>query len=99
MDGAHAGHESQIRAVDSILEELGYGDIPRLLVFNKADLLEPEQRTELLAGRDALSISATEGTGIDEMLERIDLLLPPAARIGGGAELPVALLRRERHRA
>ena len=34
-----------------MLEEIGAGEQPRLLVFNKLDLLDDEQRRELLVGR------------------------------------------------
>jgi GTP-binding protein HflX len=80
VDASHPGHESQIKAVEGILGDLGYGDIPRLLVFNKIDLLNDESRVDLLAGRDVLGISSTEGTGIDHLLESVDALLPPRAR-------------------
>src|SRR6185295_9335984 len=51
----------------------GAGDQPRLLVFNKLDLLDPEQRRELLVGnRDAIGISAATGEGIDELRGRIE---------------------------
>src|SRR6059058_3390063 len=34
-------------AVDAVLEEIGAGSAPRLLVFNKVDLLEPDEAGEL----------------------------------------------------
>ena len=36
-----------IAAVDSVLEEIGAGRAPRLLVFNKVDLLDPADAHEL----------------------------------------------------
>ena len=39
--------EAMTRAVDDVLEEIGVGDTPRLLVLNKADLLDEERRREL----------------------------------------------------
>ena len=35
------------RAVEDVLEEIGAGDTPRLLVLNKADVLDEERRREL----------------------------------------------------
>ena len=35
------------RAVEDVLEEIGAGDQPRMLVLNKADLLDDERRHEL----------------------------------------------------
>ncbi len=34
-----------MHAVDEVLEEIGAGEKPRLLVLNKADLLSDEERT------------------------------------------------------
>ncbi|NIW38863.1 MAG: GTPase HflX, partial [Gemmatimonadetes bacterium] len=53
VDLSHPGYEAQIRAVESILEELGYGEIPRLLVFNKIDLLPRDEVSGALAGNKA----------------------------------------------
>ena len=58
VDGSHPRHEAQIKAVDTILKELEYGGIARLLVFNKTDLLDEPARHDLLVGRDAVAISA-----------------------------------------
>jgi GTP-binding protein HflX len=75
VDSSHGGSDAQIEAVEKILAELGYGDIPRLLVFNKIDRVDPDDRAELLAGRDALAISALNGDGVEALLLRIDDLL------------------------
>ena len=77
-----------IAAVDSVLEEIGAGAAPRLLVFNKVDLLKPDEARELAIGQpDAIAISAATGGGLDELrdrieasfeetLQRVELLLP-----------------------
>ncbi len=60
-------------AVDAVLEEIGAGEKPRLLVLNKADLLDQEQRHEVrLAHRDAVLVSAAEGEGLEQLKERIE---------------------------
>jgi GTP-binding protein HflX len=62
-----------IEAVDEVLEEIGAGDTPRLLVYNKVDLLDEEARRDLLVGdMDAVAISASEGEGLDELRDRIE---------------------------
>ena len=62
-----------IQAVDDVLEEIGAGDKPRLLVFNKADLLGPEERREAeLDHPDAALISALRGEGQEQLRERIE---------------------------
>jgi len=60
------------RAVDDVLEEIGAGDKPRILVLNKADRLDDERRRELAFRRaDAALVSAITGEGLDDLRERI----------------------------
>ena len=62
-----------IEAVDAVLEEIGAGDKPRLLVFNKADLLSEEERQETgLDHPEGVLISAHEGAGLEALRERIE---------------------------
>ncbi len=62
-----------MQAVDEVLEEIGAGDKPRLLVFNKVDLLGPDERREgELDHPEAVPISAQEGEGLDDLRERIE---------------------------
>ena len=60
------------RAVDEVLEEIGVGEQPRILVLNKADVLDEERRTELAFRHpEAALVSAISGEGLDELQERI----------------------------
>jgi len=62
-----------LRAVDTVLEEIGAGEQPRILVLNKADLLTPDRREELFFEHpDGTLVSAVTGEGLDELLERIE---------------------------
>ncbi|HWO84088.1 MAG TPA: GTPase HflX [Solirubrobacterales bacterium] len=64
---------AEMQAVDEVLAEIGAGEKPRLLVFNKVDLLSEEERQE--AGLDhpeAVLISAQEGEGLEALHERIE---------------------------
>jgi GTP-binding protein HflX len=64
---------ANMRAVDDVLEEIGAGDKPRLLVFNKVDLLDESGRRETeLDHPEAALISAQEGEGLDALRERIE---------------------------
>ncbi len=87
VDGAHPQYEAHMLAVERILGELGYLGIPRLVVFNKADLVPAEQRAARTTGRDGLWISAKTGQGIGELLRRMDEALPAAARAGAHAQV------------
>jgi GTPase len=62
-----------VEAVDSVLEEIGAGDTPRLLVYNKMDLLSEDERRDLLVGEtDSNAVSAETGEGIGKLRERIE---------------------------
>jgi GTP-binding protein HflX len=71
---------AMMRAVEDTLEEIGAGETPRLLVLNKADLLDELGRTRALNGHrqarsngpGALLVSAATGEGLDALRERID---------------------------
>src|SRR3954452_23881821 len=61
-----------LRAVDDVLEEIGAGAQPRLLVLNKADALDDERRRELTFRHpDGVLVSALTGEGIEALQERI----------------------------
>ncbi len=80
-DLSHAGHPAQIQAVEQILDQLGYEDLPRLLVFNKIDRMSEQDVADRLAAYDdPLAISALRGTGIDSLVARIDRALPRRVR-------------------
>jgi len=76
------------RAVEEVLEEIGAGERPRLLVLNKADAIDDDRREELRFHHpDGILVSALTGEGLDDLGERIerafretlrsvDLLLP-----------------------
>ncbi len=76
---ASDGHLDEHRAtVQTVLDELGAGDKPRLLAFNKADLLEPAARdgngsSPAIAGR--VVVSALTGFGMDTLRAEIAALL------------------------
>ncbi|HSI79989.1 MAG TPA: GTPase HflX [Solirubrobacterales bacterium] len=70
-----------IAAVDSVLEEIGAGASPRLLVYNKLDLVDDDERRDLLiANPDAIGISATSGEGLEALRERIELAFEETLR-------------------
>jgi GTP-binding protein HflX len=63
---------ADMRAVDEVLEEIGAGGKPRLLVLNKADLLSEEERSEaLMEHPDNVLVSALDGDGLDRLREAI----------------------------
>jgi GTPase len=69
--------------VERVLKELGTEDKPRLRVMNKIDLLSSEQHASLRNDEVTVSVSAAQGTGMTQLLERIDKMLveDPLSRI------------------
>ena len=64
---------ADMRAVDAVLEEIGAGEKPRLLVLNKADLLDADAREETgIEHPEATLVSAVEGEGLGELREAIE---------------------------
>jgi len=60
------------RAVEDVLEGIGIGEQPRLLVLNKADALDDELRRELAFRHpDAVLVSALTGEGLDVLGELV----------------------------
>ena len=61
-----------MRAVEDVLEEIGAGDQPRLLVLNKADALGPEEREAVqFRHPEGILVSALTGEGLPELSDRI----------------------------
>jgi GTP-binding protein HflX len=64
--------EDTVRAVNTVLDEIGADELPLEIVLNKADLVD-RLRLRRLANRfpDALQISARSGEGLDALRARI----------------------------
>ncbi|MFM8532881.1 MAG: GTPase [Acidimicrobiia bacterium] len=72
IDAANPERERHLAAVLRVLEEVGAIEVPRVEVYNKIDMISPdEQRRVQEADPSALLISAHRGTGITELLESV----------------------------
>ena len=72
VDASSPQFEAQISAVEDVLGQIGAQKVSRVLVFNKVDLLTPEELSALTARHaDAVFVSAQERTGIDQLISRI----------------------------
>lgn len=60
-------------AVDAILEELQLGEVPRLVVLNKADDTPKPMLSALRRVTEGVIVSATQGTGLYELMEAIEM--------------------------
>jgi GTP-binding protein HflX len=78
VDAADPHFEEHRTTVQTVLDELGAGDKPRLVAFNKADLIDHSARNGALpapAIAGSVFVSALTGYGIDTLRAEIAALL------------------------
>ena len=75
VDASSAQIEDHIASVHKILAELNLSGIPRLLVFNKSDLLSKESIENMRMGFDAIFISALDRHTLLPLTRRIAEML------------------------
>ncbi len=77
VDMANPVYEQQIEVIEKVLEEIGAGNIPSILVPNKIDVATslPIKQLERRAVQGVCPISAVTGTGIERLLDRIGTVL------------------------
>ncbi len=72
VDAADADPDGQIAAVRTVLDEIGAGEVPELIVFNKTDITEPGVVDRLVATHDgSVAVSALTGEGIEALRSEI----------------------------
>ncbi|HET8679362.1 MAG TPA: GTPase HflX [bacterium] len=77
IDASHPGWRAQAKVVRGVLKDIGAGDHPVVMAFNKADLLGPEQIRGLVDEHsDDVVISAERRVGLDALLRTIAQRLP-----------------------
>ena len=75
VDAASSQMENHTASVERILEELSLSQIPRLLVFNKADLLSETELANLRLTPGAVTVSALKRKSLVALVERIGEML------------------------
>src|SRR2546423_704820 len=81
IDAANPRWQQQLASVDRILGELDFARIPRLVVFNKADLVDADMLEAMMrqAGCDdarrCLAVSATDARTLRPMLQQAGEIL------------------------
>ncbi len=79
VDASNPDHLEQMGSVLSVLQDIGAGDVPQILVFNKLDAMAPENiprqtlDTMELQGQsvDRIFVSARDGTGVPVLREHL----------------------------
>ena len=75
IDAADPNREEHIAVVDRLISKLAKPETPVLQVYNKADLIYPE---ELPHGENIVPISAKKGMNMDGLLQSIEKALAHA---------------------
>ena len=91
VDITHPDAEEQYAAVEHTLEELGLADKPRIVAFNKIDLLPSADQDRPAIGEiedalrrehpEALLISAARGWNLDALMEAIEARLAESTAV------------------
>jgi GTP-binding protein HflX len=73
IDAADPQREDRIAQVDAVLQEIGAGDLPQVLVYNKIDRIDgaAERHEQPNDVRERVWISARDGRGIELLREAI----------------------------
>jgi GTP-binding protein HflX len=72
IDAATQERARHIAAVRRVLEEVGATEVPAIDVYNKVDIIGPDERRRLQTADPAAAlIAATTGEGVDELLQMI----------------------------
>lgn len=102
VDASDSEADRHMETTERVLHEIGAGEVPRILVLNKIDLVPQEHFLVAWRARhpDAVLTSAKSGEGLIELLEAIERGLTAAAplvdlRVPDAEYSLVALLHRE----
>ena len=78
VDGSHPDPFSQIDAVNEVLADIeGVGNIPVVIAFNKADMMDGAARERIAAlAPEAHIVSAATGEGIEALRTQVESMLP-----------------------
>lgn len=71
LDSSDPYYLDHKRVTEDTLRELNAGDIPRIYVMNKVDMISDRTDTTVIAAPDKAYISTLTGEGIDELLDKI----------------------------
>ncbi len=71
MDSSDPHHEMHRKVTEDTLRDLDVAGIPRIYVYNKADLRDRELTVGNVPESDKVYISARTGYGMDDLLERL----------------------------
>jgi GTPase len=75
VDASDANLERKMDAVNRVLTDLDLNSIPRLVVMNKADMVEPSVLEGLCRRHEAVAVSALKRDGLDPLMQKAEMHL------------------------
>ncbi|MFT5358423.1 MAG: GTP-binding protein HflX [Polyangiales bacterium] len=75
VDGSDPQHEEHIRTTEELLLQLGLEAMPRIVVYNKTDQLDPRRAAMMAHAHDGVAISALERQSLQPLVRRLDRML------------------------
>lgn len=83
VDLGSPSFEARMATVEKLLDEIGLASIPRILVFNKADLVDRTIARNLARRFDAVLTSAVDPATLNGLLKELETRLWPEAAMEG----------------
>lgn len=93
VDASSPHAAEHVSHVQSVLNEIEAGVTPQLLVLNKADALEEDAaavQRRLAGALPSVVISARDGAGLEDLLAKVDRMLPDDPLSEGHYRFPLA---------
>jgi GTP-binding protein HflX len=72
MDSSDPNHKAHRKVTEDTLNDLGTEGIPRIYVYNKSDLRDPDMTVKNVPGSESVYISAKSGYGIQELMDMLE---------------------------
>jgi GTP-binding protein HflX len=92
IDCSNPAFETQMKAVENLLEKLGLNLIPMVRVINKKDLMDPETVENICVSYDGIAVSAKDSKSFPPLIKRMEdeILTAISMRIAEESEPQVA---------
>ena len=77
VDGSDPRHMDHVETTESLLAELELDRLPRLVVVNKADALDPRRAAMIAHEHDGVAVSALAPRTLEPLVRRVERMLAP----------------------
>ena len=75
IDASDRSHDEHYDTTERLLVDLGLERLPRLVVFNKADQLDPRRAAAMAMSRDGVAVSALKPETLEPLIRRVSRIL------------------------